>query len=136
MGVVELVRGDARDATVARTEPRAAMLRNLGAMDADGQPATSLASPRSPALLRIESLTVRDFRGLTACTLALEPALTLLVGRNGSGKSRLLRALALACGSAAADGDDFTVDADVLPTLDLVLAPPGGGSPPPSCSPA
>lgn len=94
-------------------------------MDADGQPATDSASPRSPALLRIESLTVRDFRGLTACTLALEPALTLLVGRNGSGKSRLLRALALACGSAAADGDDFTVDVDVLPTLDLVLAPPG-----------
>lgn len=77
-------------------------------------------------LLRVASVTVRDFRGLTECTLALEPGLTLLVGRNGSGKSRLLRALALACGSVAADGDEFTVGISASPTIDLVLAPPPG----------
>lgn len=76
-------------------------------------------------LLRVDFVTVRDFRGLTECTLALEPGLTLLVGRNGSGKSRLLRALALACGSVPADGDDFTVGISASPTIDLVLAPAG-----------
>lgn len=78
-------------------------------------------------LVRVESVRVSHLRGLTDCTLALQPGLTLLVGRNSSGKSRLLRAIALACGSAAASGDDFSVGSEAEPTIDLVLAPAAEG---------
>lgn len=78
-------------------------------------------------LVRVESVRVTHLRGLTDCTLALQPGLTLLVGRNSSGKSRLLRAIALACGSATSSGDDFTVGSDDEPTVDLVLAPAAEG---------
>lgn len=49
----------------------------------------------------------------------------MLVGRNNSGKSRLLRAIALACGSARAERDDFTMGITTSPSIDLVLAPGG-----------
>ena len=74
-------------------------------------------------LVRVESVRVSDFRGLSDCTLALEPGLTLLVGRNSSGKSRLLRAIALACGAVSASSDDWTVGLSAEPTVDVVLAP-------------
>lgn len=94
----------------------------------DQAPGSGIApdSTRSAALVRVESVVVRNLRGLTECTLALEPTLTVLVGRNSSGKSRLLRALALACGAVNADADDFTVGSEESPTIDLVLAPPVG----------
>lgn len=94
----------------------------------DQAPGTGSARESSPAtaLVRIESVTVRNLRGLTECTLALEPTLTVLVGRNSSGKSRLLRALALACGAVNADADDFTAGSEESPTIDLVLAPAVG----------
>ena len=76
-----------------------------------------------PGLLRIESVRIRNFRGLGDCVLALQPDLTLLVGRNSAGKSRVLRAIALACGATSASTDDFTVGSAIDPTIDLVLAP-------------
>lgn len=94
----------------------------------DQAPGTGIAPDSTPtsALVRIESVTVRNLRGLTECTLVLEPTLTVLVGRNSSGKSRLLRALALACGAVNADADDFTIGSEEPPSIDLVLAPPVG----------
>lgn len=80
------------------------------------------------ALLRIEVVQVRSFRGIEDAVLPLRPDLTVLVGRNNSGKSRLLRAIALACAGVRAERDDFTLGATTPPTIDLVLAPNGGGA--------
>lgn len=74
-------------------------------------------------LVRIEQVRVRNFRGIYDCTLTLRPTVTLLVGQNSAGKSRLLRAIALACGAISANLDDFTVNGAEEPTIDLVLAP-------------
>lgn len=74
------------------------------------------------AQVRVEKVTIRDFRGLTA-EVELEPQLTLLVGRNNSGKSRILRAIALALGDAPAELDDLTVGSDHSATVDVVVAP-------------
>lgn len=75
----------------------------------------------------VERVEVRDFRGISKCVLELDPALTVLVGRNNVGKSRLLRALAVALGAVSAERDDLTVGTDRPATIDLVLAPDGGG---------
>ncbi len=50
------------------------------------------------AALYVAEMTVRGFRGLGECKIEFEPDLTLLVGRNNSGKSRILRALAVGLG--------------------------------------
>lgn len=73
--------------------------------------------------MRIEVVHLRSFRGVQDCVLTLRPRLTLLVGRNNSGKSRILRAIALACGGVNAERDDFAVGSEEEPTVDLVLAP-------------
>ncbi len=75
------------------------------------------------AALYVESVRVQQFRGVDDCTLEMEPDLTLLVGRNNCGKSRLLRALAIALGAATADRDDLTVGGEADATVDIVLAP-------------
>ena len=75
------------------------------------------------AYVYVQQLRTAGFRGLGDCTLGLEPDLTLLVGRNNSGKSRILRALAVALGAIAADRDDLTVGGPVTATVDVVLAP-------------
>ena len=77
----------------------------------------------SNARLRVERVLIRDFRGIRRCEIRLEPRLTLLVGRNNSGKSRVLRAIALALGSHPAERDDRTVGADAEPRIDIFLAP-------------
>lgn len=87
---------------------------------------TSIAPVLSGSLMRIEVVRIRAFRGIRDCVLTLRPRLTLLVGRNNSGKSRILRAIGLACGGVDADRDDFTVDSEDEPSIDLVLAPPDG----------
>jgi putative ATP-dependent endonuclease of OLD family len=46
------------------------------------------------------------------------------VGRNNSGKSRILRALAIALGGVAPELDDLTVGQASEATIDIVLAPP------------
>lgn len=71
----------------------------------------------------VERLRIENFRGITSCELELEPTLTILVGRNNVGKSRVLSALHLALGGRIADVDDFTVGSTALPTIDVVLAP-------------
>jgi len=82
----------------------------------------------SASLLRVELARIRAFRGLDECVLSLDPRLTLLAGRNNSGKSRVLRAVALACGGVIADRDDFTVGSDIEPEIDIVIAPGGDGA--------
>ncbi len=74
------------------------------------------------ANLYVERAQIRNFRGLN-CDLDLEPGLTLLVGRNNVGKSRILRALAIALGGTRADVDDLTVGADTPATVDVFIAP-------------
>lgn len=77
------------------------------------------------AAVRVERVVIRDFRGIRECDLTLSPKLTVLVGRNNSGKSRLLRALGIALGAIAADRDDLTVAGPVSSSIDVVLAPAG-----------
>jgi len=72
----------------------------------------------------IEQVTVRWFRGIEECSVRLEPGLTVLVGRNNAGKSRLLRALAVALAAVPPDRDDITVHGTPsLPTIDIMVAP-------------
>jgi putative ATP-dependent endonuclease of OLD family len=78
--------------------------------------------------LVVESLTIRNFRGLDQVTLELSPSVTVLVGRNNSGKSRFLRAIGIALGGLAASADDFTVGSDAEPEIDVVIAPHPGAS--------
>ncbi len=75
------------------------------------------------AAVYVERVRIENFRGIASCELELEPALTLLVGRNNVGKSRILSALHLALGARNADVDDFTVGSQALPVIDVVLAP-------------
>jgi len=75
------------------------------------------------AALYVEHLVIRNFRGIVECEVEFEPGLTLLVGRNNVGKSRVLSALHLALGGRIADVDDFTVGATGEPEIDVILAP-------------
>lgn len=86
---------------------------------------TSATNPAVPvfAPLFIEQLSVRNFRGIDAASVTFEPGVTLIVGRNNAGKSRLLRAVAIALRAVEADADDLTVDAGVSAEIDLVIAP-------------
>jgi predicted ATP-binding protein involved in virulence len=49
--------------------------------------------------MRIDHLHLQDFRGFASFDLELHPEITLLVGRNGSGKTGILRGLAVALGA-------------------------------------
>ena len=75
------------------------------------------------AALYVESCHIRNFRGITDCSLELEPNLTLFVGRNNAGKSRVLRALGVALGLSA-DIDDLTIGSAEEATIDVIIAPP------------
>lgn len=88
-------------------------------MPAETRPTPAAAGP---APIFIESIDIRNFRGLTV-KLDLDPELTVLVGRNNSGKTRILRALALALGGVVAELDDLTVRSPDPATIDLVVAP-------------
>ncbi|MGI8755212.1 MAG: ATP-dependent nuclease [Acidimicrobiales bacterium] len=79
--------------------------------------------PTSFAPIYVEAVRIQNFRGLSNCEIELEPGLTLLVGRNNAGKSRVLRSLALALGGLAADLDDLTVGTAIPATIDVVVAP-------------
>ncbi len=52
--------------------------------------------------MRLERLTLKDFRGFEQLTLDLDRPVTVLVGTNGSGKSSIVRALELLASHAAA----------------------------------
>jgi putative ATP-dependent endonuclease of the OLD family len=82
-----------------------------------------VSDPSNHAAVYIERVTLHNFRGIAECTLTLEPSLTLLVGRNNVGKSRLLRAIAVALGGLPADRDDLTVGGPETTAIDVVLAP-------------
>ena len=73
--------------------------------------------------LYVETVVIRNFRGIVSCEVEFEPGLTLLVGRNNVGKSRVLSALHLALGGRVADVDDFTVGSATDPEVDVILAP-------------
>lgn len=75
------------------------------------------------ASVYIERVTIRNFRGVAECTVELEPDLTLLVGRNNAGKSRILSAIQIAFGGRPADVDDFTLGESSEPEIDVVVAP-------------
>ncbi|WP_083190574.1 AAA family ATPase [Serinicoccus hydrothermalis] len=83
----------------------------------------TVARPAEFASVYVERVTTRNFRGITECTVELEPDLTLLVGRNNVGKSRILSALQLAFGGRPADVDDFTVGDTSEPEIDVFVAP-------------
>jgi len=75
------------------------------------------------AAIAIESIHLRHFRGISECDLLLEPDLTLLVGMNNSGKSRILRAIAIALSAVQTDKDDLTSGSDAEAIIDVVIAP-------------
>ena len=83
----------------------------------------STAQFRDFAPLFVSSVHVKNFRGIAECRIAFEADLTVLVGPNNIGKSRVMRALALALGAAPASRDDFTVGGGIDPMIDVVLSP-------------
>lgn len=76
----------------------------------------------------VEHVTLHNFRGVADFRLELEPKLTLLVGRNNVGKSRVLRALAVATGGESPAVDDLSQGVDYSQCecfVDVVIAPLG-----------
>ena len=67
-------------------------------------------------------------RGIEQLSVDLCPGLTLLVGRNNAGKSRILRALHVAVGGVPAERDDLTVGLTDSAEIDVVIAPRAGFS--------
>ena len=68
-----------------------------------GMPDADTVTPTlTRASLFVERLTIRNFKGIRELDLSLKPGLTLLVGRNNAGKTRVLRALQVAVGGAPA----------------------------------
>lgn len=75
------------------------------------------------APLFVQRVVIQNFRGIEHCALEFEQGVTLLVGRNNTGKSRILRALALSLGAVSAERDDLTVGGSIPSTIDIILAP-------------
>ena len=49
--------------------------------------------------MRIDSLTIQNFKGFELCEIAFDPHFNLLVGDNAAGKTSVLDALAIAVDS-------------------------------------
>ena len=84
------------------------------------------AGPRggsAHAHIYVERVVLRNFRGIRHLSVDLNPGLTLLVGRNNAGKSRILRALHVAVGGVPSERDDLTVGLDTAAEIDVVIAP-------------
>jgi putative ATP-dependent endonuclease of OLD family len=75
------------------------------------------------ATVYVKSVHVANFRGIRECTVELEPDLTVFLGCNNAGKSRVLRALAVALGAVSPDRDDLTVGRADEAAIDVILAP-------------
>jgi len=71
----------------------------------------------------LERVAIRNFKGIKELDVELRPGLSLLVGRNNAGKSRILRALHIAVGGTEADRDDLTVGSRDHAEIDVTLAP-------------
>lgn len=82
--------------------------------------------PNRPNLF-ISELHLSSFRGLNSLVLSLEPTQTVLIGPNNCGKSRILRALAIAIGGARAQLDDLTNGAEANAQIDVVVSPTTDG---------
>ena len=102
----------------ARKGDRMGAMADTKAVAGDGKD-----QPRDFAPLYLSFVRIRNFRGITECQIEFENDLTVLVGPNNVGKSRVMRALALALGAAPASRDDFTVPEELEPMIDVVLAP-------------
>lgn len=75
------------------------------------------------ASLYVSSVRIENFRGVVECQVDLEPDLTVLVGQNNVGKSRIMRALALSLGHVPASKDDLTVGTPEGAVIDVYLSP-------------
>ena len=75
------------------------------------------------AAVFVERVTIRNFKGIAHLDVELKPGLSLLVGRNNAGKSRILRALHVAVGGAQVERDDLTVGSRDPAEIDVFLAP-------------
>ena len=83
---------------------------------------TSTAGSTQAAVF-VERVTIRNFKGIEHLEVELQPGLSLLVGRNNAGKSRILRALHVAVGGVQAERDDLTVGSRDPAEIDVILAP-------------
>lgn len=55
---------------------------------------------------------IKNFRSFEAITVALQPGLNVLVGRNNTGKTNILQAIRMALGPGASRGDALWLDRD------------------------
>ena len=80
-------------------------------------------SNQTRAAIFVERATIQNFRGIERLELELQPGLSLLVGRNNAGKSRILRALHVALGAVPVERDDLTVGSTDPAQIDAFVAP-------------
>ena len=84
------------DLLLAALEADESLSAQLGGQTQPRSKATDITTARTPAGAYLQSLTVSGFRGIgppATLTVAPRPGLTLVVGRNGSGKSSFAEAL-------------------------------------------
>lgn len=117
--------GHLKTAVAALARGVASLRRKLSPPTANVSIVTMSPTPPPPqyADVYVERLTIRNFRGISECEVEFEPGLTVLVGRNNVGKSRILSALHLALAGRPADVDDFTVGSTEEPEIDVVISP-------------
>src|SRR5687767_14906297 len=81
-------------------------------------------------MLRLECLSLRNFRCFAECSLDLHPQLTVLVAENGHGKTAVLDAIRIALGLFVDTVSGTRQRADFRPTdVRLVREPSGAMSP-------
>lgn len=80
-------------------------------------------SPAQTAAIFVERVTIQNFKGIERLVIELQPGLSLLVGRNNAGKSRVLRALHIAVGGVPVERDDLTAGSKEAAEIDVMIAP-------------
>ena len=83
-------------------------------------------SVRAQAAIFVERVVIQNFKGIRDLEALLRPGLSLLVGRNNAGKSRILRALQVALGGAVVERDDLTVGSNEPAQIEVIVAPSVG----------
>ena len=81
---------------------------------------------QAQAAVLVERVTIQNFKGILRLEVDLQPGLSLLVGRNNAGKSRILRALHVALGGIPVERDDLTVGSKDPAQIDVFVAPRAG----------
>lgn len=84
---------------------------------------------QTQAAIFVERITIHNFKGIRRLEVELQPGLSLLVGRNNAGKSRILRALHVALGGVSVERDDLTVGSNDPAQIDAFVAPQAGSRP-------